>query len=122
MDSRKEERAHMGTFLALVAPSLNFPGFNRASRCGGRKTVKLSMRIVSKSAAVCKCLAAEISLSTTLSLHPTFPEAQGLPVPQLDIARDKGLSYAAVKIPMFANTDWPPRLPMFVIFDTISGL
>ena len=28
------------------------------------------------------------------SLRSTFPEAQGLPVPQLDIARDKGLSYA----------------------------
>ena len=52
---------------------LNFPGFNRASRCVGRKTVKLSVRIVSKSAAVFKCLAAEITLSTTLQPTSTFP-------------------------------------------------
>ena len=51
----------------------NIPGFNRASRCVGRKTVKLSMRIVSKSAAVCKCLAAEITLLTILQLPPTLP-------------------------------------------------
>ena len=73
MDSRKEERAHMGTLLALVAPSLNFPGFNRASRCVGRNAVELSTRIVSKSAAVCKCLAAEITLSTILQPPPAFP-------------------------------------------------
>ena len=36
-------RPCMDASLALVAPSLNFPGFNRASRCVGRKTVKLSM-------------------------------------------------------------------------------
>ena len=50
----------------------NFPGFNRASRCVGRKTVELSVRIVSKSAAVCKCLATEITLSTTLQSPPTL--------------------------------------------------
>ena len=50
----------------------NFPGFNRASRCVGRKTVKLSVCIVSKSAAVCKCLADEIALSTILQLPSTL--------------------------------------------------
>ena len=50
-----------------------FPGFNRASRCVGRKTVKLSVRIISNSAAVYKCLADEITLSTILQLPSTLP-------------------------------------------------
>ena len=51
----------------------NFPGFNRASRCVGRKTVKLSSRIVSKSAAVFKCHAVEIMLSTTFQPPSALP-------------------------------------------------
>ena len=84
---------------------LNFPGFNRASRCVGRKTVKLSVRIISNSAAVYKCLADEIALSTILRFRPPFHEAQGLPVPQLDIAREKGLSYAENHKQYFSNNE-----------------
>ena len=51
----------------------NFPGFNRASRCVGRKLLNCLKRIVSKSAAVIKCLAVKITPSTTLQPTPTLP-------------------------------------------------
>lgn len=87
----------MGASLALVAHTFELSRFQPSQSLRWTQAVKLSVRIVSKSAAVIKCLAAEISLfdNSSASIHP-FHEAQGLPVPQLDIARDKGLSYAMI--------------------------
>ena len=87
----------MGASLALVAHTFELSRFQPSQSLRWTQAIKLSIAYCLKIRGTFQVPRGQDHAfdNSSASIHP-FHEEQGLPVPQLDIARDKGLSYATI--------------------------